>query len=471
MAAWTRDVMKKWLDKAEAALASLKDPSALWEAMKKGKQHPFLLFMDRIEELPFPDVSDPDRQFYKERMTDALGSGAFNQHEDALREFIPFAQQEVTTLLRYDVQPRDTMPASFPRNLAYITEGLQEVVTDWRGVYDAFSQSEEANPRLYETFTWKGVKFVNEGWTEPQVREVLDALEWVMDLFKRRGLAPLLKQGLKRVVLQETRDGFDDSSADGWYDADTKEIRLTPDTRNLKTMSRFLKNWQAEVFLHEFGHHVHMSLLPRAAKEFWDSGWDFVHEALERTAVLTLADRRRFVDLLTKQGFDAQAAGRRLKGLDRLKYLGYLRQLGWIQGGKQVRLTPYGKEVVAYIQHIEQTGGSGSSEFKSWFNEALRLDDSSAHDIPEDLVDQIRAQDRSVDEALDALGIPSEYGKTDLFEDFAETFVEFMVHPERLSSVARWRMGRTLGLSDAHGQRIIKLTRVASLVKQFLQEA
>ena len=79
--------------------------------------------------------------------------------------------------------------------------------------------------------------------------------------------------------------------------------------------------------------------------------------------------------------------------------------------------------------------------------------------LDQETVERIRSEDKSVDQALDALGIPTHYGRTNIKEDFAETFVLFMVAPDRLSEIARYRMGRALWLSGFHGKPVMRVAR------------
>jgi hypothetical protein len=64
---------------------------------------------------------------------------------------------------------------------------------------------------------------------------------------------------------------------------------------------------------------------------------------------------------------------------------------------------------------------------------------------------------RDRDTRLDELGIPTEYGRTNNREDFAETFLLFMVSPERLSETAKYRMQRALSLSGLYGKAVMRL--------------
>lgn len=55
------------------------------------------------------------------------------------------------------------------------------------------------------------------------------------------------------------------------------------------------------------------------------------------------------------------------------------------------------------------------------------------------------------------LEIPTEYGKTNKFEDFAETFVVFMTKPEMLTPTSKYRMQQVLSLSGLYGKPVMRL--------------
>ena len=58
---------------------------------------------------------------------------------------------------------------------------------------------------------------------------------------------------------------------------------------------------------------------------------------------------------------------------------------------------------------------------------------------------------------LSKLGIPTSYGKNGVEEDFAETFLLFIVDPQRLSPTAAFRMQRALALSGLYGKPVMPL--------------
>jgi len=336
-----------------------------------------------------------------------------------------------------------------------------------------------------ERFTWKGIKFLNQGWTEREVLVVLDNLAWVMDLFKRRGVSKLLALTLSEVQLGDTwsfKNEYTGTSqtAAGNYTWTTKTLRLFKNS--LKGSSgKMLRRWIAEVFIHELGHHVHLNVLPKAAKEFWDSGWLYVEEArkkVERLSTVTQKDRERYFQMIEDAGWDPNAVGKRLKPLERLHFIGYLHNRELAGGVKRLRLAPWVKEAMEQLRNprqymrdsllmgddeIDREYDTVYAEMKKIMRRRFGLKLTGDHDLPKEILEEIRSQDNQIEKALDALGIPTFYGRTNVKEDFAETFVQFMVHPERLSDTARWRMGRTLGMSASLGTSIMRLSRAANM--------
>lgn len=70
----------------------------------------------------------------------------------------------------------------------------------------------------------------------------------------------------------------------------------------------------------------------------------------------------------------------------------------------------------------------------------------------------LRNPDPKRQERLDPLEIVTEYGKTDKYEDFAETFMIFMAAPEKLTPTSKFRMQRALSLSGLYGKPVLRLS-------------
>jgi hypothetical protein len=243
--------------------------------------------------------------------------------------------------------------------------------------------------------------------------------------------------------------------------------------------AKMMSNWVHEVFLHEMGHHLHLSYLHPRAREEWDSGWVGVEQArakLEAQYSVTPADRWRFWKLIERSGWDPKQAGAKLKGIDRAKFLVWLNRTEGNQVSssfKQLRLTDYGKAVmrffrdpeIKYQEYVQDNSPERAREMverlKKTYMSNLELTEWYATrnypTLDADTVEKIRAEDKSVNEALDKLGIPTDYGRKDTMEDFAESFVMFMTAPERLSDVALYRMKRALALSGLYGRMVMKV--------------
>lgn len=212
---------------------------------------------------------------------------------------------------------------------------------------------------------------------------------------------------------------------------------------------------------------------------------------------ISKTDKMHWLDLLEKVGYDFQKVSRNLDPVSRLKYISFMNQNQIFTVPTQARLSVHGKTLQDALQH-------GSKFFDAaTFQDALRnpvnYDDlplmginllglveflgrvfrQEDSQIPKEYVGKglekflekaRRTKTREVEEALNALGIPSGYGRTNVKEDFAETFVLFVTNPQKLSNIARWRMGRTLGIAQGEGTPIMKLAkRVASLYFNYLR--
>ena len=107
---------------------------------------------------------------------------------------------------------------------------------------------------------------------------------------------------------------------------------------------------------------------------------------------------------------------------------------------------------LSYIKKkLELTEGRDRTIYKSDLNAAVRK------------LKEYKNLIKKKEEQTEALGIPSDYGKTNSKEDFAESFVLWIRNPRRLSDVAQYRMARTLWLSGYGGQPVMRMAhRVAT---------
>ena len=307
-------------------------------------------------------------------------------------------------------------------------------------------------------------------------------MDYLVALFKQRGVEDVLRTGLNEIVLYRKDPGGERAS--GRYYAQDKRITM----HTAPGKGRFIENWIHEILIHEMGHHVHMTYLSPEAKKEWDSGWENVEKAkkkLEGKFFVTSQDRHRFFDLIARSGWDPKKAGRKVKGIDRMKFLAWLYKPEtnpFISTPNQVRLTPYGRRVFDFFAHpekareeiaevnppdrVDQILERRRKAFLSNLGLTPYYEGKNHPMLSPKMVEKIRSEDHSVDEALNALGIPSDYGRTNVREDFAETFAAYMTNPSILSPVARYRMERALWLSGFHGKPVMRLaSEEASLLR------
>jgi len=336
-----------------------------------------------------------------------------------------------------------------------------------------------------EHFSYQGFKISNpDRLGDKQCRRVLEGVDYLVALFKKRGVQPLLHVGVTEVaiVTQATleRSGGSANSGLGLYFPNTQSIMLSVRAVGLG-VGRFMK-WVNEIFLHEFGHYVHLHYLPRAAREAWDASWGGVkerQEALEQAfKAISATDRAKFFDALHFAKFDPSRAAKRLDPVSRVKFGVWLRNplVGDpLITDKQFRLTKAGQYLALFYSDRERFMREnydwmpvGSDEYNRQvevsskrFQDKLGLLWDGKQPIPAAAVEELTKADpsmqKAVEEALDQLEIVSDYGRKDEKEDFAESFVAFVGAPEKLTSTAKYRMQRTLWLSDFYSKPVMRL--------------
>jgi hypothetical protein len=362
-------------------------------------------------------------------------------------------------------------------------------------------------------FHYKGLRIENEGgYTDLEVRHLLDNLDWMFSVFERRGVKEILTQSLTTVVLSKERWAFvgerskENLIAAATYHGFKKKIVLREGAMTFTGPGNFLQRWLAEVFVHELGHHVHLNYITKEAREFWDSGWQFVNEAEERfvkETFVTEEDKRGFWEKIKASNYDFQKAARKMESHEKLKYLYFLSGMRWSTVSTQVRLSKRFKSTQNLLKDPEkrwviealESGkdldtvweerirkglstpmSNGDTPYYAFSMKQVRDHFFSNIRLPIDkseiLADLEKARDAEVEEALNALQVPTSYSKENVKEDFAETFVGFVMNPSSLSDIAKWRMGRTLGMSESGGKPVMKLTkRMAFLVNRVASRA
>jgi hypothetical protein len=363
-----------------------------------------------------------------------------------------------------------------------MAEGLAQAL-------DAYSDmlSDYLKQAAPASLTYQGFSVSNyQRLIDPIVRQTLDGLDFLVGLFKRRGVSKILQESVKGFsVVWDPQ-----VSHHGLYMLG--HIYINVAKTQGKNDGRLWKNWLQEVFLHEFGHHIEAQL-PREAQEVWKSAWVDVEEkrkVLEENAGVSQADRVRFFNLLASNQWNPSTTSQKLDGLDKLKFGTWLRNpdLGepFITPSR-FRFTKRGLLFFGFFSDPEGTvreemglskGQSLNPEDTAYiaeqverrskrYRKILMLDYSYIMKVTDELADTLRREDKSVDEALDKLGLPSDYARTNEGEDFAESFVAFMVNPSRLSDNALFRMQQALSLSGLYGKAVMRLA--ARVAKRYVE--
>ena len=411
----------------------------------------------------------------------------FRRNWPSLRERMSLVQAEEAIIASAQRLMKSVRrPKDFPEvSASHVYKELVEALTQYMRVLQSFFQ--QAGPR---NFTYKGFKILNpDRMPDHLVEPLLGAISYVTALFKRRGVLPVLQDTVDLIVLRHQAQG---EKAHGWYLPQKKEIHLLS-VATAKNTGRMLINWVNEVFLHEVGHHIHLTLLHPRARVEWDSAWADVEDA-EREAAehmkeirqVSLQERQWFWKLLLRAKGNLRVI--KLKGIDRMKFHAWLRkplmggpfvtpkQLRWTKVGKR-RIQEFLEDPERLYQHYAEYGGETAvqeqiAKHRARLEETLGVNGTVNGPYPlltEDQVEEYRKDDEIVDAALDALEMPTSYARTNEREDFAETFVAFMADPGRLSKQARYRMKRALALSDLYGKTIMKLASTSRVARRWLQ--
>lgn len=385
--------------------------------------------------------------------------------------------QDAATLVRLGV---DSVNEGFTERLRETAIALGSL---WKNMDEYAKVASLVGTAAPATFKYGGFVVQNPTrLSDKSVREMLTGIDFIAHIFKQRGITPILKESVKTIRL--VMGYVNGVSTHGLYHPTQREIWIG--SYALKTGSgRLIKDWMEEVFLHELAHHIHLSILPSAAKSYWDSGWDPVEEAKEESATrlhdmlsVTQKDRQAFWDTLVKVNGDLRKVP--YKGVKRMKFHAWLKEP--LMGGpyvtpKQLRWTNNARSLVDFLKdpegHFRERGYSEASlqdnirDMLKTYQETLGVDFGAVHpklDISDPLVKKYHKEDRAVEKAIDSLAVPTWYARTNKMEDFAESFVAFVANPSTLSDKATFRMKRTLSLSGLYGKPIMRLSRINKII-------
>jgi len=334
-----------------------------------------------------------------------------------------------------------------------------------------------------ERLTYQGFTVTNyDHMSDAVVRGLLEGVDYVVALFKRRGLEKLLHSGVTEIHLDIENYISDKPSTLGHYRPSQRAIHMYPNGLRIANTPRMLSKWVNEIFLHEFGHYIHLAYLPKEAMEAWNATWDDFKVKCEvftqATTNISVEERALFWSLLQKNGYQPSKVAPKLKPFLRLKFGAWLRQYysGPLITAGQFKLTEKGKNFFALFvdpekymleergYYVDEPGYA--KEYQKL--ERTRLTDiglvsPSTFPIPNETVEEIKKANpelkAEVSAELDKLQPVSTYGRTDEMEDFAEAFVAFVGAPEKLTHMAKFRMQRALSLAGLYGKEVMKLAQ------------
>jgi len=314
--------------------------------------------------------------------------------------------------------------------------------------------------------TYQGFKIENhDRMPHDKLKLAFDKIDWLVAFFKQQGMLKLLQETLTKISLSMR----DHETASAHYHAQSKHIEMHRGGL-VDRGGRLWKDWVQEVFIHEIGHHIHYYLHPEAWA-IWEAPWKEIEKKERTRSVLTGQERERFWKLMEANRWHPSTVAKRLKGLDRVKFTQWLRRplIGEsLITPKTFRPSKWGKSVFEMLRDpvkykrlrypddsIEDVEREAADTVRRR-RRSLGLDDFASEEISlsRDILEELKAADPSVEEAIEALEIPSNYGKTNLQEDFAETFILFVTNPSRLSATAKFRMQQALAISGLYGKAV-----------------
>ena len=449
-----RYLVAAWTKNPESAYSD-----ALWQEAVSGIRY----IQTAVADIRASDPATPEGERRLTKYTDDLSDPLWN-----------FAQLEGWVRAAFGASTLDDLWKARPQESALIeavteTKDLNEFLVQLSYFQDKVQHLlKQAAP---EKFTYLGFNILNPNRLgDKVVLSLLTGLPATIKLFKERGMGDLLSDALRSIVVNRSVGTFQETGRNvgGYYSSQDRTLALPTDSPNI---------WKT--FLHELGHYVHLTYIKGEAREFWDQTWNPIKEMKRSLGYVTQSDIGKFYALLVKDEFDPAKTARRLKGMDRVRFAYWLRHPTMNDSlitPKQFRLTPHGAAVFKVLQnpeqYVEDSYGykPGEPKFEEYVSRAIERKKDvlgvGIGDLPlsVDLVHELEADPairETVEQMYADLGVPTEYGKNDEVEDFAETFWLFMTAPEKLSENALYRMKRTLWLSGFGGKPVMRLAGIS----------
>lgn len=346
---------------------------------------------------------------------------------------------------------------------------LQEYTT-------AFSEKvDDAGPLLVGP---PSLQFMNvDHMSSEQSEFVEENLKKVVSIFQRNGFHDILKvtkPPKSHFYYLLPREGFAAPNVAAFFMPNTKNfyIFVLPVTAVEFNLT----------FIHEFGHLVYTDYIGSKAKDYWFESWGAIQAeqdkrapALQTKFKVTYQDRKYFFEVLKKAKFDLAAAADKVRKPLRQKYLAWLYDPSGDFARRDIALS-YLQDAVEptlYAEHeflpffkkgpekyIQQRHPSHKDPewLEERFMRALGLAGPNMK-RPHPVVDWGRQTrqvsfERAKEQALEDLGLPTEYSKTDALEDFSETFAYYLLDPKKLSALAKTRMIKTLKIAGLYKGKV-----------------
>lgn len=120
-------------------------------------------------------------------------------------------------------------------------------------------------------FSYGGFTVINDDHISDKLcRKTLSGVDYLIALFKRRNVPDLLRSGVTDIRILP---GDPLKVHAGAYNMETRTITLETPNDKSSSGNTFIEK-MCHVFLHEFGHHVHLNYLHPEAVKAWNDPWD-----------------------------------------------------------------------------------------------------------------------------------------------------------------------------------------------------
>lgn len=444
-------------------------PTSLWEGAVAALQT-FNQRYDEVQRL---------REPLDERGKELLYAFAFRKNGTAPSFDSPFKTWMSKCVLTMNLDD----PDAFRVNGAFILEvhDGKKPLSEFLSRLEVYKDALQAivNASTPEKFNYQGFGVSNyEHIDEDSAMKALEGVDYLVALFKTKGMEHLLKKGVQGIQLVPDAEDWA-----GLYMRSNQIISLNVRAIINKGAGRFIK-WVNEVFLHEFGHYIHLNYISGEAKEVWDSGWTEVSEKKELLKV-SKSDRLKMFEVLARADFDPSKASKKLPPAMKIKFGVWLRTPMTgdpLITDKQFRLTKAGQRVFSFFanptkflkdqydtdpedeSYAEQMRRS-EKQMRDKLGLLTDLSFSISQETLDEMVKADPAMKKDIDLAMEKLEIVSDYGQTNEREDFAETFVAFLAAPEKLTPTAKFRMQQALSLSGLYGKPVVRLAQEAAIIE------